>query len=183
MAIGGDQLRWLQQHGEGRDEPVDVDGFGHVDLEAGLERSAAIFAAGERGERERGHVAAARRTQGADPTEEAVPILLRHRDVADEELRSELGEYLHRHRGRLDRPNHGAAQAEHLRERLPCARVIFDDENARAFDVPDDQLTRRQTFRVRDPLFGLLDQGQRDREGRTLPPSGALRLDGHALLG
>src|SRR6185295_14624336 len=107
MGLAGGRLFGFEELCEHQDKTVDVDGFGHVDLEPGLKRSAAILASCERGEGKGGYVATTLRAQGADPPEKVVAIFLRHGDVADQHLWSELREYLHRHRRRLGRPNHG----------------------------------------------------------------------------
>src|SRR5712692_2584248 len=148
----------LRQRAHRLHQPVDVDWLGEVLLEPGGERAPPILVARERGQRDGRHLSIARRAELPQVADEAITVLARHRDVADDQLRVELRHRASRLLRRRDRADLRPRLPQHLLRRLAGRWIVVDDEDA--------QSVQPRGVVGRAPAFG---RSRRASDGRLIP--------------
>src|SRR5438067_753978 len=111
-----------------------LDRLGDMDLKTRVERAAAVFVPGIRRERDRRDLPASLRAARSDLAHQRVAVLVRHADVAEDDVGRVAVEYLERRRRRADGRHACAAQLEAHGHRFAHVGLVFDEEHVEAVE-------------------------------------------------
>ena len=165
-----------ERAGQELQEAVRLEGLRHVCLEAGAEGTRAIARAGVGGDRHGEHVP---RLVGErpDPPDEAVPVLAREADVAEEQVRMPCRQGGERRGGVAHGGHLGAGLEEDLPQRLAGIDLVLDEEDARAGEALGGSRRRHVAGGVGGFVEPGGEEGQTRNEGGPEIRAGAPRLD------
>src|SRR5262245_54447224 len=110
----------------------------------------------------------------AQPADERVAVLARHRDVGDDDVGLRLRDLLDRLADRRRGTNLRAVAGEQGGHDFPRVRIVLDDEHAHALEACELRLLRAPRLDLR---LDDVDDRQADAERRSHALAIALRLD------
>ena len=153
-------------------------------MEAGHERAAAVFGAGEGGEGDGGGVAAGGVGEFAELGEEFVAVFEGHADVAEDHIGTVAAHGFDAFGGAGGDGDGGVGSDEDALDQIAGVGFVIDDEDVKAAEIGEGcgRLGRggwRPGVLVRVAVHG--GEGEGDGEGGALGGAGTGRLDGSAV--